>query len=135
MPEVMTREEAMVYSKEIFDKLASRDPFQIKQAEDRVTAFTRTKVREDGFFRRIMPPVPVTNEDLTRAVDTDKPIIVVDKEPNSPAAISVPFATLPINLYIRGPRYRVMFDRILTPRFTKDVDELRTWEMDIRMVL
>ena len=40
-----------------------------------------------------------------------------------------------MNLYIRGPRYLVMMDRILTPRFTKDVDELRTWIMDIRQVL
>ncbi len=59
----------------------------------------------------------------------------MDKEPDSPAAISIPFATLPVNVYIRGPRYRVMFDRIVTPRFTKDVDELRTWVMDIRQVL
>jgi len=29
----------------------------------------------------------------------------------------------------------VMFDRILTPRFTKDVDELRTYDMDIRQIL
>ena len=40
-----------------------------------------------------------------------------------------------MNLYIRGPRYLVMMDRIVTPRFTKDVDELRTWIMDIRQVL
>jgi hypothetical protein len=92
-------------------------------------------MREDGFYRRIMPPIPITNDDLDRQVDTDKPVKVVDKEPDSPAAISIPFATLPTNLYIRGPRYRVMFDRIATPRFTKDVDELRTWIMDIRQVL
>jgi hypothetical protein len=59
----------------------------------------------------------------------------VDKEPDSPAAISIPFATLPRSIYIRGPRYPVMLDRIVTPRFTKDVDELRTWIMDIRQVL
>ena len=45
-----------------------------------------------------------------------------------------PFATLPTNVYIRGPRYRVMFDRIVTPRFKKDVEELRTWVMDIRQL-
>ena len=28
-----------------------------------------------------------------------------------------------------------MFDRIVTPRFVKDIDELRTWQMDIRQVL
>jgi len=110
-------------------------PGQEKQAADAVNDFTRTKMREDGFYRRILPPLQISNDELDRQVDTDKPVKVVDKEPDSPAAISIPFATLPINLYIRGPRYRVMFDRIVTPRFTKDVDELRTWVMDIRQVL
>lgn len=131
----MTQEESKMISQAIFEKLSSRDPVLEKQAEDAVNAFTRTKMREDGYYRRIMPPIPITNDELDRAVDTDKPIKIVDKEPDSPAAISIPFATLPTNLYIRGPRYRVMFDRIATPRFTKDVDELRTWIMDIRQVL
>ena len=77
-----------------------------------------------GSVDRIMPTVPVSNDDLTRAVHTDKPIIVVNKEPDSPAAISISFANLPQDLYIRGDRYEVQFDRIVTPRFTKEVDEL-----------
>lgn len=135
MPEVMTQEESKLISEAIFEKLASRDAGLIKEAEDAVNDFTRVKMREDGFYRRIMPPIPITNDELDRQVDTDKPVKIVDKEPDSPAAISIGFATLPTNLYIRGPRYRVMFDRIATPRFTKDVDELRTWIMDIRQVL
>lgn len=106
-----------------------------KTAIDAINDFTRLKMREDGFYRRILPPLQISNDELDRQVDTDKPVKVVDKEPDSPAAISIPFATLPTNIYIRGPRYRVMFDRIVTPRFTKDVDELRTWVMDIRQVL
>ena len=131
----MTQEESKLINEALFEKLSSRDPVLEKQAIDAVNDFTRTKMREDGFFRRIMPPLPISNDELDRQVDTDKPVKVVDKEPDSPAAISIPFATLPQNLYIRGPRYRVMFDRIVTPRFTKDVDELRTWIMDIRQVL
>ena len=106
-----------------------------KQAQDAVNDYIRIRMREDGFHRRIIPPVQITNDELDRQVDTDKPVKVVDKEPNSPAAISVPFATQPINRYIRGPRFRVMFDRIMTPRFTKDIDELRTYDMDIRQIL
>lgn len=128
-------EESRLLNEAIFEKLASRDSHLVKEAEDAVNDFTRTKMREDGFYRRIMPPIPITNDQLDRHVHTDKPIKVVDKEMDSPAAISIPFATLPMNLYIRGPRYAVMFDRITTPRFTKDVDELRTWIMDIRQVL
>lgn len=135
MAQAITKEESQLISQSIFDKLASRDSGLVKEAEDNVNDFTRTKMREDGFYRRIMPPIPIGNDELDRTVDTDKPVKVVDKEPDSPAAISIPFATLPTNLYIRGPRYRVMFDRIATPRFTKDVDELRTWVMDIRQIL
>ncbi|MHC4178823.1 MAG: hypothetical protein ACYSWU_15030 [Planctomycetota bacterium] len=131
----LTQEESAMANELLFEKLASRDPIQQKEAADAVNEYTRTKMREDGFFRRIMPPVPISNDELDRQVGTDKPVKVVDKEPDSPAAISLPFATLPMNLYIRGPRYLVMMDRIVTPRFTKDVDELRTWIMDIRQVL
>ena len=117
----------------LFEYLST--PSQEKRALDAVTDFTRTKMREDGFYRNILPAVQVSNDDLTRQVHTDKPCIVVDKEPDSPAAISLPFGSLPLQLYIRGPRYLVTFDRIMTPRFTKDVDELRTYHMDIRQVL
>jgi hypothetical protein len=130
----MTREESLLASQAIFEKLSSADPSMAKQAVDAVNDFTRTKMREDGFFRRIMPPIPISNDDLDRQVDTDKPVKIVDKEPNSPAAVSIPFATLPTSLYIKGDRYKVTFDRITTPKFTKDVDELRTWYMDIRQV-
>jgi len=135
MTSQMTQEESKLLNEAIFEKLASRDPLLEKQAVDAVNDFTRTKMREDGFYRRIIPPLPISNDELDRQVDTDKPVKIVDKEPDSPAAVSIPFATLPTNLYIRGPRYKVTFDRIVTPRFTKDVDELRTWYMDIRQVL
>jgi hypothetical protein len=115
--------------------LTSRDDRMVKEAQDAVNDYVRVKIREDGFWRRVLPPVTITNDQLGRQVDTDKPVKIVDKEPDSPAAISVPFATLPMNRYIRGPRFRVMFDRIMTPKFTKDVDELRTYDMDIRQII
>jgi hypothetical protein len=130
-----TREEDELLNVRTFEKLSSDDPQMVKQGADAVLDFTRRRMREDGFWRKIQPMVPVTNDKLTRKVDTDKPVVIVDKEPNSPAAISIPFATLPSNLYILGNRYEVHFDRITTPRFTKDVDDLRTWIMDIRQVL
>lgn len=128
-----SKTETQLVNESIFDSLAT--PGQEKRAIDAVNDFTRIRMREQGFYRKIMPPLQISNDELDRQVDTDKPVKVIDKEPDSPAAISIPFATLPTFMYIRGPRYRVMFDRIVTPRFTKDVDELRTWVMDIRQVL
>jgi hypothetical protein len=110
-------------------------PEMVKSAQDTVTEFTRLKMREDGFWRKILPPINVSNDDLDRQVDTDLPTVVVDMEVDSPAAASIPYGQLPFNEYISGKRYRIMFDRIVTPRFTKDVDELRTYDMDIRQVL
>ena len=112
------------------------DSGRVKNAADAVDDYTRTRLREDGFLRRgLLPPTPISNSELDRQYDTDDPVKVVDKEPDSPAAIGVPFNTLPMNVYIRGLRYRVMFARIQTVRFIKDVDQLRTYNMDIRQVL
>lgn len=124
-----------ITSDQFWDHISSDNPAIIKNAEDAVNAFIRVKMREDGFWRKILPPIPISNDDLDRQVDTDKPTIVLDKEPNSPAAASVPYATQPFARYIRSPRFRVMFDRILTPKFMKDVGELRTYDMDIRQIL
>jgi hypothetical protein len=85
-------------------------------AVDRVNDFTRARMREDGFYRRILPAVQVDDADLTREVSADRPVLVIDRAIDTPAdnvaAISIPFGTLPANLYIRGPRYQVAFDRI-----------------------
>lgn len=118
-----------------FEKITSDDSALFKDAQQAVNDFTRVKMREDGFWRKILPPVPIANDELDRQVDTEKNVKIIDKEPDSPAALSIPYATLPMNRYIQGPRYRVMFDRIVTPNFTTDVGRLRTWDMDIRQVL
>lgn len=128
-----TKSETALLNEALFEQLAT--PGMEKQAIDAVNDFTRIKMREDGFFRKILPPLPISNDELDRVVETDKPVKIIDKEPDNPPAQSIPFATLPSNQYIWGPRYKVMFDRIVTPRFIKDVDELRTWVMDIRQVL
>lgn len=127
------KSETQLLNETLFEQLST--PGMEKQAIDAVNDFTRIKMREDGFYRLIMPPLTISNDELDRQVDTDKPVKIIDKEPDNPPATSIPFATLPSDQYIRGGRYRVAFDRIVTPRFTKDVDELRTWVMDIRQVL
>jgi len=128
-----TKSETQLLNETLFEQLSQ--PGMEKQAIDAVNDFTRIKMREDGFYRKIMPPLQISNDQLDRSVITDKPIKIVDKEPDNPPAVSIPFAELPSNHYIRGGRYQVTFSRIVTPRFTKDVDELRTWVMDIRQVL
>lgn len=106
-----------------------------KSSEDQITAFTRVKMREGGIARQIMTARQVQNSELTRLVSEDLPAIVIDKEPNSPAAFSVPFGSQPFRRAIKAPRYAVTFDRTMGPAFTVDVDRLRTYTMDVRQIL
>jgi len=109
---------------------------QKKQAGDAASDYIRDKLREESFLENILPPIPVGNNDLDIQVDTDKPAIVQFKEPGSPGAVTLPFGQLPYNEYIHGPRFRVVFDRIVSPKFVADVDTLRTYtDIDIRQVL
>ena len=54
---------------------------------------------------------------------------------DSPASLSVPLGSTPMQYNINATRYAVYFDRILSPKYYADVDTLRTWHMDVRTVL
>ena len=107
----------------------------IKSAQDMVTDFTRVRIRESSFFEKILPAIKIGDDELTPQITTDKNVKLVEREPNSPAAITIPLGQQPIQYYFRGDRYPVYFDRIVTPKFTKDTSELRTYGMDIRQVI
>lgn len=79
-------------------------PFSTRQlvtAEDAVNEFTRRMMRRDGFFRQILPPVPLANSEFEQIA----PLSLADE--SAPAAIAIPFAALPTETVIRGPVYRV----------------------------
>lgn len=126
---------ATVLNEQFWNNLTSNDPQLVKRANDAANDYLRVRVREQGFWRKIVPPSPVSNSDLTRSVSHDKPVIVMDKEPNAPAAVNIPFDTAPDGHYILGERYEVAFSRITSRRFIKDVDSLRTYKMDIRQII
>jgi hypothetical protein len=72
----LSHAEMKILNDTLFEKLASRDPAAEKRAIDAVNDFTRMKMREDGFFRRIMPPVPIDGIEIggkVYSVDTPKP--------------------------------------------------------------
>lgn len=121
-------------NKELIERMSHDDPAIRKEAGGDVNEYLRLRAREDGFYRRIQPPLPVVAADFDRQVDTVKPVVVKDMEPNTPGAYSVPFGTVPKNHYIAAPRYRVMFDRIMTYRYVADVANLLTFDMDIRQI-
>lgn len=114
--------------------LEALDRDNVKMAQDAATDYTRTGIREESFAFKIQVPEKATDDMLDRALD-ERLQIIWELEPDSPGAKWVPLQTVPDGEYITGSRYVIPFARVLTPKFVKDIDELRTTRQDIRKIL
>lgn len=66
-------------NEELFNALCGgTDP--AKQAQDAVNDLVRTTMREDSFHRCLFPSLLITDDDLDRAVECNKPVKVLDHE-------------------------------------------------------
>ena len=115
--------------------LESLERGETKKAQDASTQFTRTQLREDSFAYQIIPPELATDDMLDKSLTNDLPQIIWELEPDSPGAKWIPLQTIPEGEYIQGSKYLIPMARIVTPKYTKDIDELRTYRMDLRKVL
>lgn len=115
--------------------LRSQDSAVRKEATDLLEDYLRLKNREGGFMDSILPPTPVTSANLDRQHDTPDPVMIVDMEPESAGAHSVPFVTGPKTVMIEAGRFPVFFKRIMSARYQQDVARLLTWNMDIKGIL
>ena len=111
------------------------DKGETKEAADLLNDFTRVNIRESSFMEKVLPSQKIGPESLTPQLGTDKPVVLANLEPGSPGAVTVPLGAQPVQFYIRGNRYAVYFDRIVTPKFTKDMTELMTYGIDIRQIV
>ena len=103
-------------AKQLFMKLA--DGCNHGDIETAASRLIRNIVAEHSFSGHIIPIEDITVADLDRQVDSDALIKIVDR-------------LMPSGHTMRN---RVMFDRIMTPRFVKDVDELRVSYDDPRVL-
>jgi len=122
-------------NRKLIDQISSSEEGQVKEASAAGTNMIRRRIREEGFTRRIIPPVPVTNDDLDRVLTHDKPVIIEDMEPSSKGAKSISFGDTADTEFYYGNKFACVFNPITTPEFTKDINELRTYRMDLRQVI
>jgi hypothetical protein len=123
-----TQVSAEVINSAFVDKI---EQGHIKEAEEAGSNYIRQKLYEGGVARRIILPVTKTAEDLDPEVDSDKPRILVEKEPDAPAATFVPFKGTGNRSYFTGNRFAVPFGKIESERQTKSKFELMTIRMPI----
>lgn len=96
--------------------------------------YIQQKLRETSFARQIIPPLNVTVSDVTRAVNHDGFVKIIDKEPDS-AAMAINFLGEPDHKYLKGSRYQVNFYRIVSDLFSKDETELLAYNYPITKVI
>ena len=106
----------------------------VKEAAVSATSFVRETLREEGFVRKIFTPMEISDDQLDKDEDTDKPKKVIEKEPDSEATY-VSFRGMPRSKYFTGPRFAIFFGKIVSQKFTKNIFELKTYDNDIRKIL
>jgi hypothetical protein len=134
-PAVLDTESIADKNRKLIAALDASGEGEIKQASTAGTNMIRRRIREDGFLRRILPPQQVTNDDLDRVLEHDRPVIIEDMEPASKGAKSIPFGDSADTEFYWGNKFACVFNPITTPEFTKDINELRTYRMDLRQVI
>jgi len=123
-----TQVSAEIINSAFIDKI---EQGRVKEAEEAGSNYIRQKLYEDGFTRRILEPQTKTAEDLDPEVDSDNPRILVEKEPDAPAATFVPFKGTSDRSYFTGNRFPIPFGKIESERQSKSKFELMTIRMPI----
>ena len=108
---------------------------QTKEAAVSALQYTRNKLRENSFFERILTPINIANDELDKSQDPEYHVKWCDREPDQPPAVVVPLGNVPDGYQFKGTRYPVLFSRLMSPVFQKDVDKLRGYDYDIRQIL
>ena len=115
--------------------LRSNDSAVRKEAADMVTDYLRMKNKEDSFAEAVLPAQTVTSASLHRQADTPDPVTIIDIQPDSAGAYTVPFNTGPQTQMIEAGRFPVLYKRIASKRYQQDVARMMTWNMDIKGIL
>jgi len=113
-------------------KLNSPDDLHKLAAEG--SSFIRAKLREVAFSRKIVNPQYVTKADLTRSVNHDGLVKIVDIEPDS-KAFAINFRGDAEYNYIEGERYEIPFYVVSSEDFQKVEEELLAYEMPLTEVI
>lgn len=110
------------------------DEGRTKEAEAEGTAFIRQKLRQESFFRELIEPVLLSDDEIDRDEYTDQPKKIVEKEPDSVATF-VPFSGTGKRTWFKGERFAVYFGKTESQHFTKSKFELMSYQNDIRKIL
>ena len=119
---------------ELFRTRLEEGPEGIKVAEAAGKKYIKTRLREEAFSRKILPPEIVTKGELQRNESDDGLYKLIDIEPDS-SAFALNFRAEAPAEYVTGSRFKVNFYKIESQRFEKQEAELLAHEAPITKIL
>ena len=122
-------------TQDLIDGILAHNDGMLEKQSAVATKIVRTRIREDGFQRQILPFVNVTNADLAYLPDSELPALIEELEPDSPAAKSIGYNDTPDTVFFRGEKFMVLINIITTEELTKNLNELRTYKNDIKQII
>jgi hypothetical protein len=128
-------EDIRVLNQDFLNYIEGSSNGSLTKAASESSKMLRTQLREEGFMRKILPSETITNEELDRNLEHDRPYKIYDMEPNSKGAVTLPFNVSSDMQFFYGRKFAVDFFTIKTPKWNKSIHELRTYEMDLRKVI
>jgi hypothetical protein len=125
----------MLLSRSLIDEILNHEGGHCKKASAATSQVTRTTIREEGFFRAILPFDTITNDELDYDGYSELPGVWFEMEPDSPPARTIPFNSTPNTFQYKAEKYLVVISLISTEEATKNIDQLRTYKTDIRQIV
>lgn len=119
---------------QMFSAALSGGQEALEKTGEAVGLYIQDKLRENSFFRKILPPQTVTESELVRNVDDEGLSYIDDLEPDS-IAMRVNWRGEPNKTYIQGKRYAINLSTISSERFQKSEQELRSYKMPLTKVI
>ena len=129
-----TPAEHQAFNSAFVSDLLSNDESIRKMASEDVNNWLRTYQRQDGVWRKIIPPTPVTSSDFAEAVETRDPFIINTIIPRSMGATTVNFDTGTATTSMYADKYKVFLQRIMTPKYRIDKMYLAAYKGDLLAV-
>ena len=117
------------------DSLMNSENGQVKQASAGAGDYIRDKLRESAVFPNIIPPVNKNYDQLTYYPGEELGVVVDEYEPGSASSMGVPFGGAASSIQFRGIRFTTGFGKEVTAEYTKLIDELAGYTMDLRQVV
>jgi len=116
-----------------FIKLATSPRYEEREKAAEIgSEIIKERIREKAMPLSMFTWTTTTNDQLVPQLESEENMRYFDYEVDSPASLSVGLYSNPHNYTFSGRRGAMKFYKMMTPRMTKDTNEMRTYNYDIR---